>query len=360
VITSILTNVVRAVVATTPADLLPLVYLCTDHIAPAHTGLELGVGDSSLIKALSLATGRKESAIKSDYDKVGDIGAVAAASRATQKTMFTPPPLTVAGVYRALLEIAAAEGAKSQDRKRGMIVKLLAAAKQHEAGYIMRKLQGKLRIGLAERTVLTALAHGAALQLEAAGDAGSSENVANALERASQVVKQVYSECPSYEEMIPALLECRPMDVELPKRVHFKVGVPVKPMLANATRGVGEVLEKFAHQPFTCEYKYDGERAQVHVMEGGKVMVSGDDTGCLGVFFVWGLFVSFFHFFFHFFSSFCVCVCVCVVVVVVVVVVVGGGGGAASACLCVVLCSLKVVHLFPFSFLYPLLPFFTQ
>jgi DNA ligase-1 len=30
------------------------------------------------------------------------------------------------------------------------------------------------------------------------------------------------------------------------------------------------VLDKFANQEFTCEYKYDGERAQVHVTDGGK------------------------------------------------------------------------------------------
>ena len=29
-----------------------------------------------------------------------------------------------------------------------------------------------------------------------------------------------------------------------------------------------QVLDKFQDKPFTCEYKYDGERAQVHILEG--------------------------------------------------------------------------------------------
>ena len=61
---------------------------------------------------------------------------------------------------------------------------------------------------------------------------------------------------------------CAGVAQELASHVHFVPGVPVKPMLAKPTLGVGEVLEKFTGIEFTCEYKYDGERAQVHVMEG--------------------------------------------------------------------------------------------
>lgn len=62
-------------------------------------------------------------------------------------------------------------------------------------------------------------------------------------------------------QLIPALIE-HPLS-ELPAHVHFMPGVPVRPMLAKATTGVGEVLDKFSGIEFTCEYKYDGERVQV-------------------------------------------------------------------------------------------------
>lgn len=42
-------------------------------------------------------------------------------------------------------------------------------------------------------------------------------------------------------------------------------GVPLKPMLAKPTKAIGEVLDKFEGKKFTCEYKYDGERAQVRL-----------------------------------------------------------------------------------------------
>ena len=270
VITSLLTNSFRAIIESTPDDLLATVYLCTNQISPAHEGIELGIGDSILIKAISQATGRKESAIKADYDENGDLGMVAANARGGQKTMFKPKPLTVRGVLKAFRDIAAAEGTKSQERKRNMIVKLLAAASQNEAGYLIRALQGKLRIGLAEQTVLVSIAH--AILLQKGRILEQDVDIASELEEGAKIVKSVYSECPSYEDLIPALLSTDAIH-DLPSKVHFRPGIPVKPMLAKPTTGVSEVLDKFANQPFTCEYKYDGERAQIHLLEDGTVKV---------------------------------------------------------------------------------------
>ena len=49
-ITLLLTNTFRSIIKRSPSDLLPAVYLCVNRVAPAHEGLELGIGDATLVK----------------------------------------------------------------------------------------------------------------------------------------------------------------------------------------------------------------------------------------------------------------------------------------------------------------------
>jgi DNA ligase 1 len=54
----ILSNFLRSVIALTPEDLLHCIYLCLNRIAPAYEGIELGIGESLLMKAIAQATGK--------------------------------------------------------------------------------------------------------------------------------------------------------------------------------------------------------------------------------------------------------------------------------------------------------------
>ncbi|KAF8714519.1 DNA ligase, partial [Rhizoctonia solani] len=255
-------------------DVLQCVYLCINRLAPDYTGIELGIGESLLVKAIGESTGRKIDAIKDELKKEGDLGLVAMNSRAMQKTLWKPKPLTLPAVFKSLLEIAQSTGHSSQNKKIGIITKLLAAClpDHAEAKYIIRSLEGKLRIRLAERTVLVALAQACVLAANYEDvEKWSKEDLGAKCDEGVEILKAVYSEIPSYDIVIPALLTGG-MD-SLRETCKLTPGIPLKPMLAKPTKAIGEVLDKFENTKFTCEYKYDGERAQVHRLEDGTVAV---------------------------------------------------------------------------------------
>ena len=198
----------RQVLRLTPDDLLPTVMLMINKLAADYAGIELGIGESLIMKAIGESTGRSLADIKADQNKIGDLGLVAAKSRSNQPTMFKPKPLTARGVWKGLMDIATVEGQGAQGRKVGGIKKLLSAADANstgkgkgvdittdkggpsEAKYIVRMLEGKLRLGLAERTVIVALAQAVVFH-ETSKDGNKLPSTAQ-LEKGEKTLKSVY------------------------------------------------------------------------------------------------------------------------------------------------------------------------
>jgi DNA ligase 1 len=91
------------------------------------------------------------------------------------------------------------------------------------------------------------------------------------LEAAVAIIKKAYSEVPSYDAILDAAWKV-PLS-EFHSVCTLTPGIPVEPMLAKPTKSVQEVLKRLNGLRFTCEYKYDGERAQVHMLSDGTTKV---------------------------------------------------------------------------------------
>ena len=102
-------------------------------LAAAYEGIELGVGDMILIKAISQATGRPNNKIRADLQEAGDLGIVAQNSKGSQKMMFKPKPLKMTKVYEQLQKIAALSGNASGQAKTELIKGILVACEGPEA-----------------------------------------------------------------------------------------------------------------------------------------------------------------------------------------------------------------------------------
>mmetsp|Transcript_17486 Transcript_17486/g.24583 ORF Transcript_17486/g.24583 Transcript_17486/m.24583 type:complete len:682 (-) Transcript_17486:182-2227(-) len=291
-----LTELFRCVVLQNPQDMYELIYLASNSVAPAYECVELGIGDSILIKAIGEAYGTNPNLIKKKYESEGDLGTVAKVSKGKQRTLgfgMKPKPLLAKEVLASFRQIAKTTGSQSQKWKVDKIKGLLVRAQGSEAKYIIRGLQGKLRIGLASSTVLVSLAHAITLTPPSAvkeykhHDTHDEETIkypeeakaymntklplADRLEAATQIIKKAYSQVPSYDALLDALLAV-PLEL-VHKKCNLTPGIPVEPMLAKPTKSIQEVLKRLDGQRFTCEFKYDGERAQVHMDCKGKCSV---------------------------------------------------------------------------------------
>ena len=117
----------RLVITLTPEDLLPVVYLASNSIAPQFENVELGIGDMVIKKALQEATGRSLKHINAALKETGDLGEVAEGSKKSIRTLYKPPPLTVRHVFKKFKEISTIAGAKSGVKKGNIVKSLLAA-----------------------------------------------------------------------------------------------------------------------------------------------------------------------------------------------------------------------------------------
>ena len=159
--------------STPPAAIRRVVYLTQGRLYPDFMSIELGVADKLAIRALSFVSGLREDEITRRWMKEGDLGSVAETVVAAKKqqALFSEA-LTVERVYSSFQAIAHASGSGAQDMKMKLMGDILHDARPLEAKFILRTLVGKLRLGVADMTILDALSMAFAPE-EQAGDAAT-------------------------------------------------------------------------------------------------------------------------------------------------------------------------------------------
>jgi len=240
-----MTDLLVDLLKNTPKEIIGrVVYLTQGKIYPDFISLEIGVAEKLAIKALARASGRKESEIEEDLTKTGDIGETAQNFIANKKqATFFQQPLTVSKVYETLDKMARASGSGAVYLKTAFLAGLLADAAPKEAKYIMRTVTGNLRLGIADMTVLDALAIAYGGGKEARELVERAYNISSDLGRVARTVA---------EKGLRGI-----------KKFQVLVGEPIRPMQAERLSSPEEILEKLGGKCI-AEYKYDGERIQIH------------------------------------------------------------------------------------------------
>ena len=248
-----MTDLLVELLKKTPKEVIArVVYLTQGKLYPDFMGVEMGVAEKLAIKALSRASGQRESVILAELQKSGDIGETSQNQLAKRKqaTFFTKT-LTVEHVYEILDKMAKTQGSGAVDTKMALLSGLLTDASPKEAKWIIRTVTGNLRLGIADMTVLDALAIAYGGGKEARELIERAYNISSDLGRVANIVAE--------------------KGLEGIKKFQVMVFEPIRPMLAERLGVPEEILEKFGGK-FVAEYKYDGERVQAH-KKGDRVVL---------------------------------------------------------------------------------------
>ncbi|MDH3696927.1 MAG: ATP-dependent DNA ligase [Nitrosopumilus sp.] len=235
----------------TPIEIISkIVYLIQGKLRPDFEGIELGVAERIAMRSISKSSGIPIKKIETEYRKGGDLGhAASIVLEQKTQTTFLVEDITVERVYETLFKIAKLEGPHSQDMKMKYISSLLNDASPLEANYILKLLLGTLRLGVAENTMMDALA------IAFSGDKDNRKILQHAYNVSSDLGK---------------VAETIAIDgIEEIKKFKIILFNPIRPMLADRIKSEEEAIEKMGNA-FAAEYKLDGERVQLHI-EGEKM-----------------------------------------------------------------------------------------
>ena len=250
-----LTDILVELLKKTPIETMSkIIYLIQGKLRPNFEGVEIGIAEKLVIRAISKSSGSTIKKIESDYNNGGDLGKTAAnILKEKTQTTFAAETITLERVYDTLLKISKLEGKGSQDMKIKYVSSLLNDATPIESKFILKILLGRLRLGIAENTVMDALAIAFTNKKENRGLVENAYNVSSDLGLVSEILSR---------EGIEGILK-------------FKVSMfsPIRPMLADRVKSEQEALKRIENE-FAAEYKLDGERAQIHKKNNKIILFS--------------------------------------------------------------------------------------
>jgi len=242
---------------TPPEIVSKVVYLIQGKLRPDFEGVEIGVAEKLVIRAVYRSTAIATKKIEDAYRIDGDLGHAVSKliEQKTQTTLFdetvSNAPNTVEWVYDSLFKMAELEGSGKNvlDKKMNYIASLLNNVSPIEAKFIIKILIGTMRLGVGDNTIMDALAIAFTKSKDNRENLEAAYNVSSDLGKVAKVAAK--------------------KGLNGIKQFQVLVFNPIRPMLADRVKSEQEAIKKMGNK-FAAEYKLDGERIQIH-LENSKV-----------------------------------------------------------------------------------------
>jgi DNA ligase 1 len=307
------TYYVSQLIKKTTDENIPLIMLLLEgRVFPAWDNRKVGMASRSVLKAINIATGIDTDKIENKWKNTGDLGLVAEeyTTKKKQATLFSQD-LSLKKVFSNLQKLASLEGLGTVDRKVKLVAELLTSAKPLEAKYIVRTVLEDLRIGVGQGSVRDAIVWAqfpliANLELTGEGNkyyymdndkpieienikverviknksefekisilktkSVACENKEQARELFNFFIESVESAYNITNDWSEVVLIVREKGMKGLKETDIRIGKPIKVMLYQKAHNIKNAFERVG-TPCALEYKYDGFRLEIHIMESKK------------------------------------------------------------------------------------------
>jgi DNA ligase 1 len=285
---TILCNFFRLIMLFHPQILTKSFCLAIGKLYPDYKETELGVGKETIYKIISKICDKEIASIKDLENKIGDVSLIFENLMSNEMPfMSNGPSLSIDEVYDSLYKVSSIHGTNSNMLKESEIISLLKKASSVESKYIIRIIQKSLKIGASEITVLSALARAGMFKKDSIipdkNDPKAKKKSLSASEFKviEEILQKVSALCPDYNQIISALMSIQNDKIEDPiksleqalKSCGITLGAPVKLMTAQPAKGYKEITSRFKDLKISCEFKYDGIRAQIHVFPDKSIQI---------------------------------------------------------------------------------------
>ena len=229
----------------TPPDILDkVIYLIQGKIAPDYEGIELGLAEKMIVRAVVNSSGVTTEKLYQIYQKTGDLGeSTKLVMGKKMQTTLLSEQVTVERIYSTFYRISKTLGSGSQEIKLRLLSSLLNDSSATECKYIVKFALGTLRLGVADYSILDALS------LAFTND----KKLRNVLEPAYNVSSDLGK--------VGKLLATGGLSAVASLKIQ--PFIPIRPMLAERVRTAEDILDKM-NGIAAAEFKIDGERVQIH------------------------------------------------------------------------------------------------
>lgn len=231
-----------------PEEVAPSIRMIVGKTFPEWSPQTLDLSWRTTIKVIKNITKASDQQMLQAFSEKGDLGDMAQLlmlkKDLSKQTTLLSKPLTILEVYNSYQSISEIKGGGSKKKKENILLSLLSRASPLETKYIIKNLIGEMRHGASSGLMEEAIAKATGVPLETVkrahmliGDLG--EVAEKAFLNGSQSLKEV-----------------RP--------IPFR---PIRPMLAQSVENVAEALKEHGGET-SLEYKLDGARLQIHILNG--------------------------------------------------------------------------------------------